>query len=464
MKKATILITAIAVASAVTACGKKSKLDYAFKYQKDPAVQELLDIAPDYPTVKFAVFADSHYHDKALGTSGKAFKEYLEGDRKLLHLTEELLEEGVSMIKGEKPAFVLVAGDLTKDGEKLNHEKVRQNLDSLAAVTPKIYVIPGNHDVSNGEAHKYTGDSVEKVETVSPDDFKKMYAKYGYGNPVAADETSLSYVAEPVPGLWVLALDSCLWRDNEPDGHPVTDGEFATETLAWLEDTLIRSKKEKKALVAFMHHGAMEHYPYNEKFYGGYVVNHFDQISDLFAAYGVKMVFTGHYHAQDITMKKLDDGKFVYDIETGSFVTYPCPFRVVTIDGNQKAAVESRFITAIPSMGDNFKKYAYDFVFSGTVTMADDALEGYRVSKKDMKVLSPEIALAYVTHLSGDEKKPETMLTTDGIGIMGKLVAKFQGNLIKGWYSDLPPADNHIVIDLKSGEWEKIGAARGNAR
>jgi 3',5'-cyclic AMP phosphodiesterase CpdA len=118
-----------------------------------------------------------------------------------------------------------------------------------------------------------------------------------------------------------------MYRDNRPGEHPETDGGFSAATLRWIEETLIRSKREKKAVIAFTHHGIVEHYPDNEKYYDKFVINDFRRVSALFAAYGVRLVFTGHYHAQDITLRKIDGtGRFVYDIETGSFVTHPCPY------------------------------------------------------------------------------------------------------------------------------------------
>ncbi len=456
MKNHKLFLTAVIIIVVAVSCGKNSSKSYTFKYQTDPQVKELIRNMPEYPETKFVVFSDAHFHDPLLGTSGEAFQHYLIGDRKLLHLSGEILDSVIKKIKTDKPDFILIPGDMTKDGEKINHEQFSKKIGALTDITSKIYVIPGNHDVRNGHAFRYNGSVKEPVDSVTPEEFKVIYKKFGYSNQVAADVTSLSYVAEPVKGLWVLALDSCLWRNNKPGEHSGTDGEFSEETLRWIEEMLIKSKIEKKALVAFMHHGAMEHYPYNEKFYGQYVVNNSNQITDLFAAYGVKVVFTGHYHAQDITLKKTDNpGRFVYDIETGSLVTYPSPYRFITISRNQKLNVESRITTSVASHEKDFEKYSYDFLFKGTVRMADDALAGYKVSEKDMKVLSPAIAKAYITHLSGDEIKPDSKLSSEGLGLLGKLALMLKGNLIEGWYTDLAPSDNRIEIDLKSGDWVK---------
>jgi len=457
MKNLRTVVLLICITALSLSCGKKASMDYKLKYQTDESIQELLKITPEYPEVKFVVFSDPHYLDKSLGTTGEAFQKYLEEDRKLLHLSGEILDSMINKIRSDKPDFILIPGDLTKDGEKINHEIISKKLDSLSDIKTNIYVVPGNHDVNNGGAVRYIGAKTEPVESTNPDEFRNIYIKHGYSNQIEADKTSLSYVSEPVKGLWVLALDSCLWREHKKGEHYNTDGEFSEKTLRWLEAILIKSKVEKKALIAFMHHGAVEHYPENEKYYGEYVVNNSERISDMFAMYGVKVVFTGHYHAQDITMKKTEiPGRFVYDIETGSPITYPSPYRIITIDKNQKMHVESRFITSIKSKGDAFKSYSEDFLFTGTVKMGDDALKGYKVSEKDMAIISPRIARAYIAHLSGDEVKPDdNYLSTEGLGILGKIVVNLNGGLLKGWYTDLAPLDNSISIDLKTGDWEK---------
>lgn len=456
MKHRLFFLTVAVISLTAFSCGRNTAKDYGLKYSTDREIQELINIMPDYPRTKFAVFSDPHYYDRSLGITGDAFQAYLATDRKLLHLSEEILDTALGRIADEKPDFVIVSGDLTKDGERINHEKVSRKLEALLKKVPRVVVVPGNHDVMNYNAHSYSGSGMKPVESITPADFKKFYRNAGYGDSVAEDKTSLSYVSEPVKGLWILALDSCLWRDNKPGEHPVTDGEFSPDTMRWIEDMLIKSKTEKKAIIAVMHHGIMEHYPYNEKYYGEYIVNNNETVSDMFAAYGVRVVFTGHYHAQDITLKKKDStGKFVYDIETGSLVTYPSPFRVVTIDRNQKLHISSHFINSIPSKGTGFQNYNHEFLYDSTVKIADTTLRKFKVSGDDMKVLSPAIARAYAVNLAGDEVKPVNAVPDSGLGIMGTIVMKVKGKMLEGWYTDLPPADNNITVDLKNGEWQK---------
>lgn len=48
----------------------------------------------------------------------------------------------------------------------------------------EVAVIPGNHDINNPDARRYTADGTEKVESITADEFRDIYADFGY---VAAD-------------------------------------------------------------------------------------------------------------------------------------------------------------------------------------------------------------------------------------------------------------------------------------
>ena len=83
-----------------------------------------------------------------------------------------------------------------------------------------------------------------------------------------------------------------------------------------------------------------------ERIANGLPVSHFVEVGVLDGAsvylgfgfgknivYGVHVVFTGHMHISDATTFSTDYSSIV-DISTGSTVTYPFPYREVTIDDN----------------------------------------------------------------------------------------------------------------------------------
>ncbi len=410
-----------------------------------------------YPDARFLVLSDLHFYDTTLGTSGTAFQAYMNRDRKLLAQSCEILETAVKKMTGEAADFILVSGDLTKDGEAVCHRGVTRRLRPLLASGKKVIVVPGNHDISNPESLRYTGDKTQPEPSISPSEFEQIYGDFGYNGALARDSHSLSYVTEPVKGLWILALDSNRYRENHPGEEPVVGGALSDGTLAWIESQLAEAQKKHKAVIAVLHHGIMEHYPANERFYSQYLLDDHETVSTLLASYGVRMTFTGHFHAQDITYTDIPLNKTLahrlFDIETGSLVTAPCPYRRVGISGG-KARIDSEFITAIPSMGDAFKAHAADNVFNGTVRLANAKLTHFKVSKTEQPKISRQISAAYVTHLAGDEVRPEKPIDTEGFGLWLRFIAWYQKDLIEGWVTDLPPSDNALTIDLATGAVE----------
>ncbi len=449
------LLSAVLVLSVLASCETNDTL--TFLYETDPETRSLAqNNSPSYPDMEFIVLADTHYFAPELGTEGSAFEEYLSHDRKMLKESSEILQAAVADIETKSADFVIICGDLTKDGELESHRQVAAVLAGIESKGTPVYVVPGNHDVSNGESMSFTGETSQRVPTVDPESYAAIYNDFGYSEAVAVDPDSLSYIVEPVPGLWLFGLDSCRYRENEENGHPVTDGRFYDKTLTWIEQQLIRAIRQQKAVIGFLHHGVLEHYPANEKHFDDYLLENFEPISKMFAAYGMRFVFTGHYHAQDVTKKSWAStipGHFLFDIETGSLVTYPVPWRHVAVR-NQIMTVTSYTVQAIDSRPEDFREFSEQFVLEGMTGIINETLVEYGVPEKDQELLTPQISEAYVTHLQGDEQKPDTYLDFTGVSATGVLVGVVQGDLVRGWYTDLPPQDNSLAGDMTTGDVE----------
>ncbi|RLB89917.1 MAG: metallophosphoesterase, partial [Deltaproteobacteria bacterium] len=167
-----------------------------------------------YPNTRFLVASDLHFYDTSLGTEGKAFQKYLDEDRKLLVLSEEIIGTAMAKMAVEEADFVLIPGDLTKDGERICHQGIARHLKALTDAGKKVFVVPGNHDISNPDSVRFVGDKTEPEPSIGPAAFKQIFKEFGYGQAIAQDPDSLSYVAEPVPGLLLLALDSNRYKEN----------------------------------------------------------------------------------------------------------------------------------------------------------------------------------------------------------------------------------------------------------
>jgi len=448
-------VAALVILSLVALTGCPVQTDYHFRYIEEAAVAHMItQMPPDYPDVRFAVGSDVHFYSRTLGTTGAAFDDYLAHDRKLLVESEEIAAEIFEEVGHSNLDFMLICGDLTKDGELLNHTLLARYLYDLEETGTEVYVVPGNHDQNNPDAFRYSMAGTSPVDTATPDDFRSIYHDFGFSQAIAADDDSLSYVVEPVPGLWLLCLDSTDSDRNFRDGYPHVAGRFSPRTVTWIETQLIAALQQGKAVMAAMHHGVTPHWAGQVLVQPEYVVNRYEEIRALFAAYHVRCVFTGHYHSQDVALHEEEDGGFVYDIETGSFVTYPCPYREITVaDGVMN--INSHFVQAIPSHPDDFTEYAYQYGHDGLYGLVYDVLtDTLPLQPLDAHLISRQVADGIMAHYVGDEDSTGLIIPDmAGASPLGRAVLGAGGPLLQSLWTDSEGADNFLDIDLFAGIW-----------
>ena len=405
-------------------------------------------------TIKFCVFSDPHYYDPTLGTTGSAFQAYLAQESKMFAESDAILSAAIKGVMQESPDFLLIPGDLTKDGEEVCHQKFAGYLKSLTDLGIKVYVVPGNHDVLNAHSYSYSGSSMTSVPNITPEDFSTLYAQFGYADAIARDPNSLSYIAEPVSGVWLFALDACRYKENTQT--TVQDGgQFSSNTLAWILNQLQNAKSKDKTVIGMMHHGVMEHYTGQKAFFPDFVVDNFQSVDSLFVRNGMNWVFTGHYHAQDVVMEKID-GNVLYDIETGSLVTFPSPYRTITLTPDLIMNIKSTTIQSIEydTQGKTFQKYAEDFLTSGlnlqltyTLTAPPDQ-GGYGFPLVQVAPVIPLLVDASKAHYAGDEMPSiQTMATISVFMKSSDANTKLVGQMLGALWTDLPPADNNVTLE-----------------
>ncbi len=198
--------------------------------------------------------------------------------------------------------FLLLPGDLTQHGEPENHAWLQERLSKLPF---PAYVVPGNHDVPVLRANE---------QSIAFRDFPYYYRKFGYDNP-----QQCYYTHELLPGVRLIGLNS-----NSFDSQGQQIGRLDHQQLNWLQEVLAASTNE--LVMVMIHHNVVEHLP-NQSSHpmaNHYMLENAPQLLQILRQYGVKLVFTGHLHVQDVAY-----GNGVYDITTGSLVSYPHPYRLL---------------------------------------------------------------------------------------------------------------------------------------
>jgi len=407
--------------------------------------------------VKICVISDPHFYDSSLGTSGSAFEAYLNQDRKMLAESEAIFKAALGMIQEQRPSILFIPGDLTKDGEKINHEKMVQYLTDLEKTGVAVYVVPGNHDIMNPDAEKFDGANVLPVPSISPEEFAALYADFGYHEAVARDSHSLSYVTEPVPGIWLFGIDACQYKKNTATS-PVTSGSLSTETMAWLLGKLQEARQNGKVAMGMIHHGLLEHFIGQKTFFSEYVLDDYLTVSQQLAQAGLQMVFTGHFHAQDITMMTWPDGSTLYDVETGSLLSYPVPVRTLVLQPDLTVQITSQNVQSIDynTGGKAFPQYAMEFLTAGVLQLATAILTappeqgGYGIPAQQAALVAPSIADALIAHYSGNEimtSQIQALINT--FMTSGDQNMTLLGTALTAIWTDLPPDDLALEMHLR---------------
>jgi len=355
--------------------------------------------------VKIAVVSDIHVMAPSLLPDGAKDKStwtnYYNGQRKMLVESAALFDQFVADMITAKPDIVLITGDLTKDGELVSHEYVREKLATLKAQGIQVFVIPGNHDFGEEGNHKeYHADNSEPtdVPVLTTGNFATFYNNYGYGDDADNDPNSLSYVVEPVPGLILLAIDS----------HTAT---LSDATLSWLCTKADVATSEGKQVIAMMHHPLFPHIAGANFYIDTYQVNGngYKAVRNALISAGVKVILTGHFHTSDIAYDWNDDpANGIYDINTGSLISYPCDYRIMDFSADRKTL--SLSTASITQLGENttFNNTAKAFLEGRLATVATTKLgelpyNMIQFTDEDKNYLIETVVSAFILHAEGDE-------------------------------------------------------------
>jgi len=301
---------------------------------------------------RIVVISDPHLLGPELITAGSAIDRADAGESKMMAMSDDIMGAVTDSIIGIKPALVLIAGDLTYNGERASHERMAWYLDKLAQHGIKSLVIPGNHDCNNPYALRFDGDKTASTATVSREDFAWIYRNYGYGSESQRDTASLSYCCEPLKDVVVIGIDSNMdelntltSRGDSLDTYH-NGGRIKPETLQWIIDRASTARRQGKRVIAMMHHHLVPHFDKQERLLANYIVKNNDNVAQKLMQAGIHTIFTGHLHVTDAaTYYNNDRSDSLVEIATGSAICYPFAIRTATFDKKHRSLeIDTRWL------------------------------------------------------------------------------------------------------------------------
>lgn len=431
--------------------------------------------------IQLGVMTDVHYYAQENIDDKDKATEVCEKTICTSHLADAILMTALDFYKVQaeqgKLDYLLIPGDLTKDGDYVSHVKLASILEAWEEETGvQVLVTNGNHDVNNPNAQVFKdGKFVKGARYVTPEEFREIYAQLGYDlaveefTPPAGEKAgALSYVAELENGYRLVVMDGGMYTaDNTESGldEKETGGKYSEAVFEWSLEQIEESKQLGYSVIGMTHWNIVSHYREKEvATFTDFLIEDCEYVSECLADAGMQYVFTGHLHIHDVSQHISDKGNIIYDIATASLINFPNLIRLVTFDNTQSgvltADIKSHAFDELKPLTYNGKTYeqpfsnycfGINFVGDSAKGMLMDLL-GYYVDTYSVEIKQAGGLYNFLCEMLGLEEMLDGLLN-GGIGFAGITIigTKNVMGLIKDLCDQLEAAyleDPDVLMDI----------------
>lgn len=317
-------------------------------------------VAGETPPLRFALASDLHYNlpDEEFEHNNNDDIFFYANRRAAMEnesgvIIDEFLRQ---CAEDDSVQYVLISGDMADNGKTVppEHYAVAQKLREFEKATGKdVFVINGNHDAGDNCA-------------TTLDDFKTIYAEFGYDKAIELREDDCSYTADLGYHYRLIALDS-----NAPDKS--TEDGMTLSKINWVKKQAKKAYEDGRYPVLMMHHNLLEHMPLQRIVSHDFIVRFHNTTAALFADMGIKLVMSGHEHCSDATSFTSPAGNVIYDFATTSLTMYPLQYRVMTLSDG-RIDYEARTVDKIDT---SVLKAEQPLFTDGQLSLMDEGLNAY---------------------------------------------------------------------------------------
>ena len=182
----------------------------------------------------------------------------------------------------------------------------------------------------------------------------------------------VSYLVEPVNGLWLLALDANVYLPNENTSGFSGTGIGYNQVLMhkkylieWTQKIIKEAERLGKTVIAFSHYPMID---FNDgatnemkKLFGNDAFQAYripDQlVGEIFADIGLKIHIGGHMHLNDTGVFTSKKGNTLVNVQTPSLAAYPPGYKIVTIKEHSKIKIETVVLDSVAKFDSFFDWY-----------------------------------------------------------------------------------------------------------
>lgn len=297
---------------------------------------------------KFAIIADPHYYSEKLGCSGEAYERRAGSDQKMLAPSKGIIKKALDEIKSSDAEFLMIAGDLSNDGELCSHDEMRELLFEFKKHKP-VYVITATHDwCCDGNPRRYEGENIyNDVETVPPEKLHDFYHDFGPDEAISEFHThqdKVSYVVRPCEGVTVFCLDD----DQNGNGG----SGYSDEHFDWIKAQTEDAKKRGDIVFGMQHHH-LHLTEFDRVINGKGSVEYREILCKKFADISFPVMFTGHSHMQHIRRIESENGNSFYEMNVASISGYPAP--IVYVEAKENGLdIKTKHIESFEYNGETY--------------------------------------------------------------------------------------------------------------
>ena len=310
---------------------------FAVDFRKDKTVASM----------NFATISDLHFYPESLMSDSKAWESYCNNTTKMFAESEAMLRTAIETAMTRNPdlKYILIPGDITKDGEYEAHRVIAAILEEYENKYGVNFIVTtGNHDINQLKSSSFANGKEETARSLQSDEFATIYKNLGYDLAFDryADDNSdilnkLSYAVDLMDNdgnytYRLIVIDSCKYAfDSETPGKD-TSGAVTPELMAWVKGLAEDAYKTGKTPMVMIHHSLAAHMETEPSITQAFILDDYMNVAEQFASWGIHYSFSGHLHTDDIASVVNDDGEVLYDIESASITGYPCTYREMTIN------------------------------------------------------------------------------------------------------------------------------------
>lgn len=433
--------------------------------------------------IRFGVISDIHiFADSLKNPESENYKNFVKNSHKEFNEINSLIDNALDGILRnaveDGSTYVLIPGDLTKDGELESHKQLAEKLAEFEEESGiPVFVIPGNHDINNSNAITYENGFEEPAEKTSPEQFREIYADFGYDEadsvfvPAQGNKGGMLSYAIDLGAYKLIAIDSCIYSEDngaEGDEHE-TAGVIGDDLLEWIVDECEDAEENGQTVVAMQHHNLIPHMEIEEATFAPFVVKDWVRIADAYADSGIHYVFTGHLHSNDVASHVSDNGETVYDILTPTLTGFPNYYKIAdfTTDGEEITLnIETKEIDEYQNVvSDDGTVHAkpYRLTYSYERTFGEGGIKGLITGKaypfitEIFAEISAEGGLSeYLVSKNLDlEKIIVDALGTNGLAIGDMEILTVSTNAM-GFINDLLSQVDEAYVNDPEGTIEKV--------